>query len=100
MACLINDINANTTDDNDKWHFLGYFDDGKPKGAQNDYGEVLGNIEDLNAWPTDIAIAIAVGSPKALLAISGKITNPKVYFPNILAPDVKWMDRENVMIIS
>ena len=98
VACLINDINANTADDESKWHLLGFFDDGKQKGSQNEYGEVLGNIDDLNAWPRDLAIAIAVGSPKAILAISGKISNPKIYFPNILSPDVKWLDRQNVTI--
>ncbi len=98
IACLIRSINEAAADSGSQWRFIGFFDDGKAKGARNEYGEVLGNMADLNQWPTDLAVVIAVGSPKALNAISGKITNPKISFPNLVAPDVKWLDRQNVTL--
>ena len=98
IACLIRSINEAAADSGSQWRFIGFFDDGKAKGARNEYGEVLGNMADLNQWPTDLAVVIAVGSPKALNAISNKITNPKISFPNLVAPDVKWLDRQNVTL--
>lgn len=73
--------------------FVGFFDDGVEKGKQLQYGPCLGGMTELNNWPSPIDIVIANGSPKWLKAISEKITNPKITFPNIIDPTVDFADQ-------
>lgn len=97
VACLIRMINDSL--DAPKWNFIGFFDDNvELKGTRNEYGEVLGGINELNAWYESIAVIISVGSPNAVKAIAQKINNPQVYFPNIIAPTVTFLDKDNVKI--
>lgn len=92
VACLINHINAIEP----TWNIVGYIDDGVEVGTECIYGKVLGGIDVLNAWNTPISVAIAVGSPKYLEELPSKITNPLVDFPNIIAPNVFYFDKESV----
>lgn len=92
VACLIQHINAVTP----TWHIAGYIDDGVEAGTECKYGKVLGNIDTLNAWPTPVDVAIAVGNPKYLKEIPEKITNPLVDFPNIIAPNCFFFDKDSV----
>lgn len=96
VACLINRINtAEPT-----WHLIGFFDDTPEKKGQAiaHYGPCFGGIDELNRWPGEIALAIAIGNPSALENLSDRITNPNVYFPNIIAPDVIFLDRDDVKL--
>lgn len=82
MIDLINRTQPNT------WNLIGFFDDGEPKEKQvSHFGRILGNYEDLNAWPTDLRVVLCIGSPKTLKIVRGKITNPKVIFPNLIHPN-------------
>lgn len=92
VACLINKINEVEP----TWNIVGYIDDGVEPGTECKYGKVLGNIETLNAWNEELAVVIAIGSPKYLREIPSKIINPKVYFPNIIAPNCFFFDKESV----
>lgn len=92
VACIINHINAIEP----TWKIVGYIDDGVEVGTECKYGKVLGNIERLNEWKTPVDVAIAVGSPKYLEELPSKITNPLVDFPNIIAPNVFYFDKESV----
>ena len=95
VACLIRLINESL--DEPKWNFIGFFDDNvELKGTSNEYGEVLGGKTELNTWETPLDIAIAIGSPNALKLVTEGITNPLVDFPNVIAPNVQWLDRNNV----
>lgn len=95
IACLIHKINeANLT--GERWKLIGFFDDGVSVGTQNVYGEVLGGIDALNAFPSSIGIVIAIATPSVLLSLPEKVTNPNVYFPNLIAPDVLFFDRATV----
>lgn len=94
VACIINHINAVEP----TWNIVGYIDDGVTEGTECKYGKVLGNIDTLNAWETPISVAIAVGSPKYLELLPSKITNPLVDFPNIVAPNVFYFDKESVIM--
>ena len=41
-----------------QWRFIGFFDDDsnhKPKGSSNEYGTILGGIDELNAYPLDLS---------------------------------------------
>jgi len=92
VACLINHINTSEP----MWNLLGYIDDGVSKGTEGKYGKVLGNIDTLNTWNTPVSVAVAIGNVKFLELVSKKITNTNVTFPNLIAPNVFFFDRESV----
>lgn len=89
VACIINRINAKTP----TWDLIGFFDDGVEKSRQiSHFGKVLGNYADLNAWATPVNIVFAIGSPKLIKLIVGKITNVLVTYPNIIDPNFDMAD--------
>ena len=98
VACLILNINEYIDDEEHRWRLIGFFDDVKEKGYKTEFGQVLGGLAELNEWKSPIAVAIAIGSPGAVKAISGKISNPLVSFPNLIAPDVTFYDRDSVTL--
>lgn len=92
VACLICQINK----ENPTWNLIGFFDDNLSlKGTRNEYGEVLGGIDTLNQYDKELAIAIAIGNPSVVRILVDKISNENVWFPNIVAPDVVFMDEKN-----
>ena len=81
------------------WHFVGYFDDCKEKGVQiSHFGKVLGGVAEINAWPTELAIVIAIGNPKSVKVVRERIANPLIYFPNLIAPTATIADSETFSI--
>ena len=94
VACLIRQINEVTP----TWNFIGFFDDGKAKGERNEYGICLGGLIDLNAWTSELSVVMAIGSPTTLSTLIGKIVNPKIVFPNIIAPTTIFLDCESVIM--
>jgi sugar O-acyltransferase (sialic acid O-acetyltransferase NeuD family) len=91
IACLIHAINSVKKE----WTLIGFFDDGLPIGHSNEYGTILGGVDVLNNWKNKISVAMAIGTPSILKSVVDKITNPRVDFPNIIAPDVLFLDRKN-----
>ena len=89
---IINHINTNEP----TWNIVGYIDDGVTKGTECKYGKVLGDIDVLNSWETPVSVVVAVGSPKYLELLPSKITNPLIDFPNIVAPNVFYFDKDSV----
>ena len=85
-ACCLRAINETSS----AWNLIGFFDDKVPAGTKNEYGQVLGTVEDLNAWREPLSIVLAIASPDALKRISGRLDNALLDFPNIIAPDVKF----------
>lgn len=82
-----------------EWNIIGFFDDGKPKGQRVlSLGLVHGGVDDLNAWPNNIAIAIAIGNPQTVKTIVEKINNPKISFPNIIHPNFEKLDSDTFAI--
>ena len=94
VACLIRHINSVEP----TWNIIGYFDDGVEVGTECKYGKVLGNIDTLNAWDKPINVVIAIGNVKFLETVSSKITNPNVEFPNLIAPNCFFYDKESVVM--
>lgn len=94
VACLIRIINEQSPE----WELVGFFDDGIEKDTKNEYGVVLGGIDEVNSYPEELAIVIAIASPKIVEKIVGNITSSKIYYPNIISPDVMYLDRDNVKI--
>lgn len=76
-----------------EWIIVGYFDDGIEKGtAISPFGEVLGGIDELNAWEDELAVAFAIGNPKTVRTLVEKVNNPKISFPNIIHPSFRALD--------
>lgn len=97
IACLIKLINESKTEQ--EWNLIGFLDDDeKLWGTKNEYGTVLGGADWLNQYTKELACAIAVGNPKAVQKIVGEINHPKVSFPNLFAPSVTFLDKENLHI--
>lgn len=95
VACLLNKINEVEP----TWELVGFFDDGIEKGTQvSHFGKVLGGIDELNAWTSELSIAITIGSPKIVQTLVSKITNPNIQFPNIIAPTVYFADKDTFKI--
>ncbi|MBS6563317.1 MULTISPECIES: NeuD/PglB/VioB family sugar acetyltransferase [Bacteroides] len=94
VACIIKKCN----EEKNRWNFIGFFDDGKPVGSENEYGKILGGIETLNSWNGQLDIVIAIGTPKIVRTVFSSITNTSVEFPNIISPDCLWLDKEKVFL--
>lgn len=92
VACLIKRINAVQPE----WNLLGFYDDGVEEGVRNEYGAVLGNVQDLAAYDNEVAVAIAIGSPKTVKMIVEKLSeNKNLQFPNLFSPDFSISDPDN-----
>jgi sugar O-acyltransferase (sialic acid O-acetyltransferase NeuD family) len=94
VACLIRIINEQSPE----WELIGFFDDGIEKDTKNEYGVVLGGIDEVNSYPEELAVVIAIASPKIVEKIVGNITSSKIYYPNIISPDVIYLDKDNVKL--
>lgn len=94
VACILQHIN----DVKPTWNIVGYIDDGEEVGTECKYGKVLGNIDTLNTWDKPLSVVIAIGTVKYLEEIPNKITNPLVDFPNIIAPNCFFFDKESVVL--
>lgn len=94
IACLINRINKLQPD---TWNLIGFFDDDdKVWGSCNEYGKVLGGMDVLNQWDKPLDLVIAIGNPSVLELLVGKIQNHNISFPNLIDPNVEFMDKEHV----
>lgn len=95
VACLIKRINEKEP----IWNFIGFFDDNEAlKGTRNEYGEVLGGMNELNAWNKELCLAIGIGSPKAVYAVVSSIHNARIVFPNLIDPTVVIADKDNYQL--
>lgn len=71
-----------------QYEFIGYFDDGIEKNTIiNDY-PILGGINELNSYSSDICIALAIGNPVIKRRVYDQIKNSKVSFPTLIHPSV------------
>jgi len=96
VACLIRQIN----DVEPQWNLIGYFDDdestwGKPVSH---FGDCFGGVDALNDYPKDLAVVLAMGSPRAVEVVYEKITNSHISFPNIIHPTFRVNDPETFHI--
>lgn len=95
IACLLNKINKVK----ESWNLIGFFDDGIEIGKEiSHFGKNLGGITELNQFPEELAIVLAIGSPLTVKKIVGNITNNRIYFPNIIAPDFEAVDPKTFSI--
>ena len=92
VACLIKRINAV----HPEWNLLGFYDDGIELGTRNEYGAVLGNVQDLANYGKEISVAVAIGSPDVVKRIvETLLKNKRLKFPNLISPDFNISDPDN-----
>lgn len=80
MRLLINQLNAQ----NVMWEFIGYFDDGLVTSDE----KVLGGMPELNVYPENLNILVAIGDPEVRKSVVERISNEKVTFPFLMHPSV------------
>jgi sugar O-acyltransferase (sialic acid O-acetyltransferase NeuD family) len=83
VATLIEHINAIEG----RWEFIGFFDDKPVANIINNY-KVLGGINALNKWNSQLDLALALGIPKTRKKIREKIVNEKISFPPLIHPSI------------
>lgn len=94
VACMINAINEVSP----CWNLIGFFDDGIAKGTKNIFGEIIGGIDELNQWDTEINVVFSIATPNILKVVVDKITNKNVSFPNLIAPNVNFLHKNSLNI--
>lgn len=92
IACIIKEINRKSQ----TWNLAGFFDDSIPAGRRIDYGVLLGGIDALNGWKGELSVIFGIASPAAVSSLAGKITKEDISFPNIISPDVTFLDCESI----
>ncbi len=90
VACLLKKMNETLP----VWNLIGFIDDGVEVGKENRYGKVLGGIEYLNNYTSDLSVVISIANPHSIKKIVANITNPMIDFPNIIAPNVNLFDTD------
>lgn len=95
VACMINKINSIEP----TWNLIGFFDDGKEIGtAVSHFGTVLGGFKELNQWTSPLSVTLCIGTPHILEDITCRITNPQIFFPNLIDPSFSIADPETFII--
>lgn len=84
VKMLIDQINAVEN----KYQFIGYYDDGKEKGTLINGFPVLGMVADLNSVSEEIAIALALGNPVYKKNVVALIHNSNITFETLIHPSV------------
>jgi len=94
VACLIRRINRIES----TWNFVGFFDDGKKVGDFNEYGRIIGGLNELNDWSRPLSIVIAIGSTKIVSSLIRSMTNSMLDFPSIISPDAILVDEQSMIM--
>ncbi len=94
IACMIKTINQLQP----TWNLIGYFDDNCTPSMINQYGQIIGGLDTLNGYPEALAVVMAIASPEILRKLTGKITNPRILYPNLIAPNVYYFDKNSVKL--
>lgn len=93
VRMLIDQINLEKA----QWELIGFFDDDFSNVRHIDPSLFLGGMDVLNQWSEPLAIVFAVGNPLIKRKIVNKVNNTKLYFPQLIHPNVQ-MGASNVSI--
>lgn len=94
ILILIKQMNAQ----NSQWEPVGFFDDNVPKGTLVHGLPVLGGMDVLNNYNTELAVALAIGSPATKKYLVEKVSNSHITFPNLVHPSVQMFDYQKIKI--
>jgi len=81
-----------------EWELIGFFDDGEPEGKNINGYPILGGIDKLNQWTSDLFLVLAMGIPKTKKYVLGKIHNKKISYPVLIHPSVIMGNRKYLTI--
>lgn len=84
VKMLIDQINAVEN----KYEFIGYYDDGKEKGTLINGFPVLGKVSDLNSVVNELLVALALGKPEYKKNVVTLLNNPMILFETLIHPSV------------
>ncbi|MBK8946928.1 MAG: NeuD/PglB/VioB family sugar acetyltransferase [Ignavibacteriae bacterium] len=82
---LIEQINY----ENNVWNFIGYFDDGIPRGEIVNNFPILGGVEDVNDYEEDLNLVFAIGNPLTKKNIIERINKSNIIYPVLIHPNVQ-----------
>lgn len=82
VQMLIEQINLN----NNKWNFVGFFDDGIKPGTIINGKEVLGDLNAINNYNKHLNVVFSIGNPKVKQSCIEKVSNLNVTFPVLIHP--------------
>lgn len=71
-----------------EWNFLGFFDDGIELDNIINDEKVLGNLDQLNNYKSELYLVFAIGNPRTKKIILSKIKNPLIKYPILIHPNV------------
>lgn len=98
VAGLIRFINNETP----TWNFLGFATHREEDvGTENSQGKIITTQQCLAQWKTPIDIVIAIGTSayvKAIYESLREANNPNLNFPNIVVPNVFFLDEKTVKL--
>jgi sugar O-acyltransferase (sialic acid O-acetyltransferase NeuD family) len=94
VAMLIEQINEVQAE----WEIIGFFDDGVDEGKIVNGYPVLGGIDRLNNWESELSISLALGIPNTKKTVFGKIQNKHISYPILIHPNVIMGNKEYVTI--
>jgi NDP-sugar pyrophosphorylase family protein len=69
-----------------EWEFIGFWDDNPELDSLINDSPLLGGIDALNLFETEIYVVCAVAEPNIKEKIIQKITNPNVKYPVLIDP--------------
>lgn len=84
VKMLIDQINAVE----EKYEFIGYYDDGKDKGMLINNFPVLGKVSELNEVTEKLTVALALGNPTYKKNVVQLVTNSNITFETLIHPNV------------
>ena len=73
----------------EKYLFIGYFDDSYKIGTVIFDSTVIGSINDINLSENSISLVIAIGEPEIKERIIKSITNPKISYETLIHPNIQ-----------
>lgn len=86
-------------DSPDGWNLVGFFDDGYEIGTEIfNSAKILGGMKELNEWDRPLCVALCFGSPATMKAVSSRLSNPNLSFPNLICKSVYIGDRNTFRI--
>jgi sugar O-acyltransferase (sialic acid O-acetyltransferase NeuD family) len=97
IAVLIDDVNAASAAGAASWNLLGYIDADKTRlGEPHGRHRIVGDDDDLLAWPTPLAVVFGIGWPARIAAAATKLaagrhfTHPSLVHPTaVVGPQVR-----------
>ena len=94
IAILITQLNAAGAG----WDLHGFYDDRRPATPTVGGLPYLGTVADLAAYPTPLAVAVAVGSSAGRAAVAGRLTSALLSFPALVHPQVALRPEQRVAL--